>query len=130
MLQVLSTVVAKPALPDSIKDDGPPECRAEILEFEDYHQSQPTEEQLDEIVYFPITVDDSLSAEAQAIVDRSCGDSVLYLDIVSVPNKHQSKIWIGLKAAAFGIALHAVIMGLPSAELGMVRHIHSPTHAA
>lgn len=117
MLQVRSmAAVIYPAVPDCIKDDDPHQRpSAKILPFNSKNQN--------EIVYFPITVDESLSAEAQAIIDSSCGDSILYLDAVPVPHKHQSKIWIGMKAAAFSIALHAVIMGLPSAELGMVRHI-------
>ena len=110
-------------LPEHSKDDDPHERpAAEILPF----NSQP----LHEIVYFPLTVDEHLSADAQQLVEKTCGDSILYLDVVPVPNKHQSKIWIGLKAAALGMALHAVIMGLPNAELGPVKHNQVPIQTA
>ena len=128
MLQAFSMVDAAPSsLPDSVKDDDPPECPTEkIIELKYYLTAQ--DKNPNELVCFPITVDDSLSTEAQNIVKRSCGDSVSSLEVEPLLRKHQSKIWISMKAAAYSIALHAIILGLPSAELGPVVHISAVLH--
>lgn len=119
MLQAISVPASTSGMPETVKDDDPHERpAAEILPF--------TFKNLNEIVYFPITVEDHLSADAQQLIEQSCSDSILYLDIEPLPKKHLSKIWIGLKAAALDAALHAVIMGLPSIELGLIRHAHAP----
>ena len=126
MSNILPTASVLPSiLPDYIKDDDPLERPVvKILEFEHYSRSQPTHDKhVNEIVTFPIIVDASLSAEAQNIVNRSCGDSVSSLKVEHLHKKHQSKIWISLKAAAYNIALHAIILGLPGAELGPVIHL-------
>ena len=131
MLQALSTAtVISPALPDSVKDDDPPQrATVEIIEFENYRRLQSANaKSLNEIIYFPITIDESLSAEAQNIVNRSCGDSVSSLKVEPLLRKHQLKIWITVKAAAYGIVLHAIILGLPSAELGPVVRISAALH--
>jgi hypothetical protein len=118
MLQDISTASI---LPENSKDDDPHEPpSAEILPF--------NAKNLNEIVYFPITVDESLSAEAQNIVNRFCGDSVSSLKVEPILRKHQSKIWISVKEAAYGITLHALILGLPSAEFGPVTHISAALH--
>ena len=117
MLQALSTAAIPSSLRGSVKDDDPPDRR------------QPANDKhLNEIVTFPVTVDESLSAEAQNIVNRSCGDSISSFKVEPLLRKHQSKIWISVKAAAYGIAFHAIIMGLPSAELGPVTHIAAALH--
>jgi len=112
--------------------DIPPESRnAQIVILEDYRQRltpiMPTDNNPDnEILYFPLTVDSDLSAEAQNIIRHSCGTSVSSLKLEPLPIKHQTKIWVSLQAAAFSIALHAIILGLPGAELGMVKHVSAP----
>ena len=79
-----------------------------------------------EIVCFPLTVDSDLSAKAQDIIRRTCGKSVRKIKLEQLINKHQTKIWVNLKAAVYRIALHALIIGLPAAELGSVTHNFVP----
>jgi len=88
-----------------------------------------------EILYFPITVDSSLDFELKSVMLRFCSDSIKALRIQEIPQKHQVKIWIHMKASAFGDAMHAIITDVSGAELGPVKHLvtmagHGGIHAA
>lgn len=114
------------AFPRSRHPDIPESGDKKIIVLEDYRQS-PVEHTTDsEILYFPITVDSDLSAEAQNILRRTCGESMGEIRLEPLASKHQTKIWVCLKATAFSIALHALVFGLPGAELGLVQHLSAP----
>ncbi len=124
-----SSLVVSHSPSDKHPDIPPEETNANIVILENYRQRLTPKSTEDhrfdsEILCFPITVDESLSAEAQQLVTRSCGDSIISLNVEPLLKKHQSKIWITMKAAAWSIAVHAII-GLSAAELGLVTHIHS-----
>jgi hypothetical protein len=120
------------ASPRSKHPDIPEGSSAKIIVLEDYRQhstpavplSTTSDHQPDsELLCFPLTVDADLSAEAQDILRRTCGESVGEMTLEPLASKHQTKIWVYLHATAFSIALHAIIFGLPGAELGLVKHL-------
>jgi hypothetical protein len=87
---------------------------------------QETATQDTDILSFPITADTSLAVALQDTLVRVCGSALTSLTIEAVPQKHQSRLWLVLQAPVFGVALHAVITGIPQAELGPVTHLHVP----
>ncbi len=126
MYQAFSTTAAAPSVSPEHGEDPDPDERpaAKIIPFNSHGRQQSAPDaSLNEIVYFPLTVDENLSADAQNIVKRTCGENILSLKEEHLLTKHQSKIWIRMQAVAFGIALHAIMLGLPGAELGRVVHI-------
>lgn len=70
---------------------------------------------------FPLTVDADLSRRAQSLLRRQCGAQIRAITFETIPDRHQTRLWVTLAAAAYGLAVHAVILGLPAAELGPVR---------
>ncbi len=72
-------------------------------------------------VSFPLTVDADLSPAAQALLRHECGGDIRTITLENIPDRHQTRLWVTLAAAAYGLALHAVILGLPAAEFGAVR---------
>ena len=72
-------------------------------------------------VSFPLTVDADLGRAAQSLLRRECGDDIRAITFEKIPDRHQTRLWVTLAAAAYGIALHAVILGLPAAEFGALR---------
>ena len=72
-------------------------------------------------VSFPLTVDADLSGTAQTLLRRECGSQIRAITFEPIPDRHQTRLWVTLGAAAYGLALHAVILGLPAAEFGALR---------
>ena len=72
-------------------------------------------------ISFPLTVDADLSGVAQTLLRRECGAQIRAITFENLPDRHQTRLWVTLGAAAYGIALHAVILGLPAAEFGALR---------
>lgn len=77
------------------------------------------------VLYFSITADSSLATALQDTLRRCCGGSVNFPKIERIPQKHQSRIWIYIQAAAFSLAVHAVISDISEAELGPIVHINT-----
>jgi hypothetical protein len=77
---------------------------------------------LDEMSYFPVTVDSSLGSQLIKAVSQSCGKSLEYVKVEPRPRDHQSRIWLSLQTAVLGVAIHAIILALPSAEIGRISH--------
>ena len=107
-----------------------------ILDLEAFRKNADSSQRLSptkgtsdqERVHFPLTIDSDLSAEAQAILQRTCGEEIDAIELEPLIRKHQTKLWIHLKATAYNMALHALILGLPAAEFGSVIHTHTPSH--
>ena len=72
-------------------------------------------------VSFPLTVDADLSRTAQSLLRSKCGSQIRAITLENIPNRHETRLWVTLGAAAYGLALHAIILGLPAAELGALR---------
>ncbi len=72
-------------------------------------------------VYFPLTVDSDLSLTAQSLLRRECGGQINSIRLEPVPDRHEMRLWVTLTAAAYGLVLHTVIMGMTAAEFGAVR---------
>lgn len=72
-------------------------------------------------ISFPLTVDADLSGPAQTLLRRECGADIRVITFENIPDRHQTRLWVTLAAAAYGIALHALILGLPAAEIGALR---------
>ncbi|MDC7677700.1 hypothetical protein [Asticcacaulis machinosus] len=72
-------------------------------------------------VYFPLTVDEALSQKAQLLLKTECADLIGDMNCEALPARHQTRIWIYVKAATYGLLLHALILGLPSAEFGALK---------
>ena len=72
-------------------------------------------------VSFPLTVDEDLSGAAQTLLRRECGAHIRAITLENIPDRHQARLWVTLGAAAYGLALHAVVLGLPAAEFGALR---------
>ncbi len=72
-------------------------------------------------VFFPLTVDQDFSATAQTVLRRECGSAIRSITLESIPDKHEMRLWVTLAAAAYTVALHALILGLPAAEFGAVK---------
>jgi hypothetical protein len=109
----------------------PPDQSATIVILEEYRRTtSPLSADMNtnpeqEHVSFPLTIDSDLSTKAQAILHRTCGESIDGIELEPLPRKHQAKLWIHLKATAYTMALHALILGLPAAEFGTVIHHHA-----
>ncbi len=69
-------------------------------------------------VFFPLTVESDLSLTAQSLLRRECGADIT---LEPLPDRHQARLWVYLTAAAYSVALHAVVLGLPGAEFGPVK---------
>lgn len=72
-------------------------------------------------VSFPLMVDQDLSGPVQTLLRRECGAHIRAITLENIPDRHQTRLWVTLGATAYGLALHAVILGLPAAELGALR---------
>ncbi len=72
-------------------------------------------------VSFPLTVDADLGGRAQTLLRQECGSHIRAITFENIPDRHQTRLWVTLGAAAYGLALHAVILGLPAAEFGALR---------
>jgi hypothetical protein len=115
---------------------GLQQATAEILEFAAYRrhppvhaaEASPSSHTSEALLFFSITVDESLTSELKEAILKSGGNSVSSLWVEPLSLKHLSKTWIHMKAAAFRSVLHAIIAVLPGAELGPVVHI-SPLRA-
>jgi hypothetical protein len=81
----------------------------------------PDAEPLQATVSFPLTVDAALSRTAQSVLRRECGSHIRAITLENIPDRHETRLWVTLAAAAYSVALHAVILGLPAAEFGAVR---------
>ena len=73
------------------------------------------------MVYFPLTVAADLSLTAQSLLRRECGAEINSISLEPIPDKHEMRLWVTLTKAAYGLALHALILGLPAAEFGAVK---------
>ena len=87
----------------------------------------PAPAPLEATVYFPLTVDSDLSLAAQSLLRRECGPQINSISLEPVPDKHEMRLWVTLTAAAYGLALHALILGLPAAEFGPVKTAKTDT---
>jgi len=81
----------------------------------------PAPDPLQATISFPLTVDADLSRTAQTLLRRECGNDIRAITFEIIPDRHQARLWVTLAAAAYGVALHAIILGLPAAELGALR---------
>ncbi len=81
----------------------------------------PDPDPLQVTVSFPLTVDSALSRQAQALLRKACGAHIRAITLQDLTDRHETRLWVTLAAAAYGRALHAVILGLPAAEFGAVR---------
>ncbi len=81
----------------------------------------PTLPPLQTVVLFPLTIASDLSRTAQTCLRRACGADISAITIEPLPDHTQVRLWISLQAAAYGLALHAVIADLAGAEFGAVR---------
>jgi hypothetical protein len=84
--------------------------------------AQQTIDPLQATVFFPLIVDSDLSLTAQSLLRRECGASIGQLKLEPLPRHHQVRIWVYLAAAAYTVALHAIVLGLPVAEVGSVNY--------
>ena len=73
------------------------------------------------VVFFPLTIDQDLSVTAQSVLRRECGAEIRSITLECLPDRHEIRLWVTLAAAAYGVALHALILGLPAAEFGPVK---------
>ncbi len=85
----------------------------------------PTPDPLQATVSFPLTVDADLGRTAQTLLRAECGAHISAITLQDIPDRHQTRLWVTLGAAAYGPVVHAVISGLPAAEFGAVRTIRS-----
>lgn len=83
--------------------------------------SMPRNDSRPAIVFFPLTVDQDFSATAQKLLRRECGADIHTITLESLPDTHEMRLWVTLTAAAYSVALHALILGLPAAEFGIVK---------
>ncbi|WP_236621570.1 hypothetical protein [Asticcacaulis benevestitus] len=74
---------------------------------------------------FPLTVDTDLSLTAQTLLRRECGAQIQSIRLEAIPDKHEARLWVTLAAAAYGLALHALILGLPAAQFGAVKTVRA-----
>ena len=81
----------------------------------------PAPDPLQATVSFPLTVDADLSRIAQNLLRTECGAHIRAITLENIPDRHQTRLWVTLGTAAYGLALHALIFGLPAAEFGAVR---------
>ena len=81
----------------------------------------PTPDPLQATVSFPLTIDADLSRTAQTLLRAECGAYIRAIALQDIPERHQTRLWVTLGAAAYGQVLHAVIFGLPAAEFGALR---------
>ena len=81
----------------------------------------PTPDPLQATISFPLTVDADLGRTAQTLLRRECGSDIRAIRPEIIPDRHQARLWVTLAAAAYGVALRAIILGLPAAEFGAVR---------
>ncbi len=72
-------------------------------------------------VFFPLTVALDLCTTAQDVLRRECGAQIGSIRLERVPNRHEMRLWVTLAAAAHGVALHALVLELPAAEIGAVK---------
>ena len=72
-------------------------------------------------VFFPLTVDQDVSATAQNLLRRECGGDIRSITLECLPDTHEMRLWVTLAAAAYTVAVHALILGLPAAEFGAVK---------
>jgi hypothetical protein len=70
---------------------------------------------------FPLTVDADLGRTAQTLLRQACGGQIRSISFENIPDRHETRLWVTLAAVAYGVALHALILGLPAAEFGAVR---------
>ena len=73
------------------------------------------------IVFFPLIIDQDLSAKAQKILRSECGSDIRTITLECIPDRHEMRLWVTLTAAAYTLALHALILSLPAAEFGAVK---------
>jgi len=81
----------------------------------------PDPDPLPVTVSFPLTVDADLSRTAQNLLRQECGPQIRAITLENIPDRHETRLWVTLTAAAYGAAVHTVILGLPAAEIGAVR---------
>ena len=81
----------------------------------------PAPDPLQATLSFPLTVDADLGRTAQTLLRRECGGAIRAIRLELIPDRHQARLWVTLATAAYGVALHAIILGLPAAEFGAVR---------
>ncbi len=81
----------------------------------------PAPDPLQATLSFPLTVDADLGRTAQTLLRRECGSAIRAIRLELIPDRHQARLWVTLATAAYGVALHAIILGLPAAEFGAVR---------
>lgn len=71
-------------------------------------------------VCFAVTVDQSLSQKAECVIRSECGARVRSISLEPLPDRHEVRLWVTLAALAYGLAVHAIVSGLPAAEFGKV----------
>ena len=76
-------------------------------------------------VQFPLTVDSDLTLAAQSLLHSECGVHIRSIQLESLPDTHEMRFWVTLAAAAYGLALHALILGLPAAQFGAVKTVRT-----
>ncbi len=81
----------------------------------------PDPDPLPVTVSFPLIVDADLSRTAQNLLRQACGPQIRAITLENIPDRHETRLWVTLTAAACGAAVHSVILGLPAAEIGAVR---------
>ena len=81
----------------------------------------PAPDPLQATISFPLTVDADLGRTAQTLLRRECGSDIRAITFEIIPDRHQARLWVTLAAAAYSVAVHAIILGLPAAEFGAVR---------
>lgn len=79
-----------------------------------------------EPVCFSLTIDDDLCPGAEAILRR---EQALIGAREDLPRDHKRRLWVMTRAAACTVLIHALILGLPAAEIGAFRHV-LPAHLA
>lgn len=85
----------------------------------------PSEDPFQVTVLFPVTVDSGLSVTAQSLLRCECGTQICSIQLEALPDKHEVCLWVTLAAAAYGLALHALILGLPAARFGAVKTVRA-----
>lgn len=83
----------------------------------------PSADPLQTTVSFPLIVDSDLSLTAQLLLRRECGAQICSIQMDPLPDTHQTCLRVTLTAAAYGLVLHAIILGLPAAQFGAVRAV-------
>ncbi len=73
------------------------------------------------IVRFPVTISEDLSQQAQSLLRAECGAKIQSIALELLPDHHEARLWVTVAAIAYGLAIHALISGLPAAEFGAVR---------